>query len=245
MSLRLVGALSALVLACALCIAPCDAFADSDESDSASAASVVSNALTKANITLDDDEYTVEISMEGGSGKASIESPTVLTVKDGNPYITIVWSSDKYDYMLLDGTKYLPVTTKPASRFVVPVPVFDEPYQMVGDTTAMGDSHEITYTFTVDSKTIERVVREQSSSDAASGSAAASSSATSVSSSSASAASVSSSQAASVSSQSSSDTKAHNEADDISMIITVASLVIAAVAVGLMAGILRGYRSRG
>ena len=38
---------------------------------------------------------------------------------------TIVWSSPNYDYMLVDGEKYLPVNTDGNSTFEIPVAALD------------------------------------------------------------------------------------------------------------------------
>ena len=56
--------------------------------------------------SLKDGEYTVEVSLEGGSGKAGISSPAKLKVEDGKTTATIVWSSKNYDYMKVDDVKY-------------------------------------------------------------------------------------------------------------------------------------------
>ena len=41
----------------------------------------------------EDGEYSVSVELAGGSGKASVTSPTLLTVKDGVPVARIQWSS--------------------------------------------------------------------------------------------------------------------------------------------------------
>ena len=51
----------------------------------------------------EDGEYSIQVDLEGGSGKASVTSPTLFTVKDGNGYAQIQWSSSNYDYMIVDG----------------------------------------------------------------------------------------------------------------------------------------------
>jgi hypothetical protein len=55
-----------------------------------------------------DGEYTVKVTMEGGSGRATIESPTTLVVKKGKAYAKIIWSSPNYDYMILEKKNILP-----------------------------------------------------------------------------------------------------------------------------------------
>ena len=50
-------------------------------------------------LNLADGEYTVEVTMEGGSGRASVQSPTELLVENGQAEAKIVLSSSHYDYM--------------------------------------------------------------------------------------------------------------------------------------------------
>ena len=40
-------------------------------------------------LSLEDGEYAIEVTLTGGSGKASIQSPALLTVTDGTAYISI------------------------------------------------------------------------------------------------------------------------------------------------------------
>lgn len=44
-----------------------------------------------------DGEYTVEVTLGGGSGRAGIISPAVMHIKDGKMYARIEWSSSNYD----------------------------------------------------------------------------------------------------------------------------------------------------
>ena len=106
---------------------------------------------TDAEEKLEDGTFKVEVTMEGGTGKASIKSPATVVVKGGEATAVIIWSSDKYDYMLVDGKKYEPITTEGGSTFKIPVLAFDEPFTVVGDTTAMSTPHEVEYTLTFDS----------------------------------------------------------------------------------------------
>ena len=101
--------------------------------------------------TFEDGTYTAELTMEGGSGKATVQSPATVIVKDGQATAVIVWSSDKYDYMVVDGVHYDPITTEGGSTFQIPVAAFDEALPVIGDTTAMSQPHEVEYTFTFDS----------------------------------------------------------------------------------------------
>ena len=96
-----------------------------------------------------DGTYEASVTLEGGSGKATIESPCKLTVSDGSMNARLVWSSTHYDYMIVDGTKYLNENPGGNSTFTVPVPVLGEPFPVIGDTTAMSEPHEIEYMLTI------------------------------------------------------------------------------------------------
>ena len=98
--------------------------------------------------SLNDGSYTVELDFAGGSGKAQILSPAIITAKNGKVTATVEWSSPNYDYMIVDGEKYLPVNTEGNSVFEIPVAVFDEPITVIGDTVAMSKPHEVEYTIT-------------------------------------------------------------------------------------------------
>ena len=95
-----------------------------------------------------DGSYTCEVTLEGGSGRATVDSPATLTVADGKMTATIAWSSPNYDYMVVDGEKYLPTNTEGNSTFEIPVAALDTPLAVTADTVAMSTPHEIEYTLT-------------------------------------------------------------------------------------------------
>ena len=95
-----------------------------------------------------DGSYTCEVTLEGGSGRATVDSPAALTVADGKMTATIAWSSPNYDYMIVDGEKYLPTNTEGNSTFEIPVSALGTPLSVVADTVAMSTPHEIEYTLT-------------------------------------------------------------------------------------------------
>ena len=99
-------------------------------------------------VSLEDGTYSMEITFEGGSGKAEILSPVSVTVASGKAMATVQWNSSNYDYMIVDGEKYLPINTEGDSIFEIPVLIFDEPMDVIGDTVAMSKPHEIEYTLT-------------------------------------------------------------------------------------------------
>lgn len=100
-------------------------------------------------INLPDGEYSIEVNMTGGSGRASISSPTLLTVRDGKAYARLLWSSTYYDYMIVGGEKFNNLTTDGGnSTFEIPVTVMDGGMSVIADTTAMGEPVEINYMLT-------------------------------------------------------------------------------------------------
>lgn len=101
-----------------------------------------------ADNNLKDGAYTVDVILEGGSGKASVTSPALLMVKDQQMKAQIEWNSPSYDYMILDGETYFPVNQEGNSVFEIPVGAFDQPVRVTADTTAMSMPHEIEYTLT-------------------------------------------------------------------------------------------------
>ena len=115
----------------------------------------VSNPQKEETGTLEDGTYTMDITFEGGSGRAFIESPVTINVQGGKVTADIQWSSPNYDYMIVDGEKYLPVNTEGNSVFQIPVTAFDEPMTVIGDTVAMSTPHEIEYTITFHSDTVK------------------------------------------------------------------------------------------
>ena len=116
----------------------------------------VRNAVQQAGTAAPaDGTYTCEVTLEGGSGRATVESPAALTVADGKMTAAIVWSSPNYDYMLVDGEKYLPTNTEGNSTFEIPVAALDTALDVTADTVAMSTPHEIEYTLTFDSASLK------------------------------------------------------------------------------------------
>lgn len=115
-----------------------------------------SEGQEKEKVVLEDGTYSVEITFEGGSGKAQILSPVMVTVTGQKVTAAVQWNSPNYDYMIVDGKKYLPVNTEGDSVFEIPVLKLDEPMDVIGDTVAMSKPHEIEYQITFHSDTAVR-----------------------------------------------------------------------------------------
>ena len=116
----------------------------------------VRNAVQQADTAAPaDGTYTCDVTLEGGSGRATVESPAALTVADGKMAATIVWSSPNYDYMIVDGEKYFPTNTEGNSTFEIPVSALDTALDVTADTVAMSTPHEIEYTLTFSSASLK------------------------------------------------------------------------------------------
>lgn len=111
---------------------------------------------TVESLALKDGIYTAEVTLGGGSGRASVESPARLRVENGQAFATIVWGSANYDYMKVDDVKYETVNAEGNSAFEIPVTGFDWKIPVIADTIAMSEPHEIDYTLAFDSLTIKK-----------------------------------------------------------------------------------------
>lgn len=104
-----------------------------------------------------DGTYSIDVTLGGGSGKSSVLSPATIVISEGGMTAAIEWSSPNYDYMLVDGEKYLPVNTEGNSVFEIPVAKLDAELDVIGDTVAMSQPREIEYTLTFHSDTMKAV----------------------------------------------------------------------------------------
>ncbi len=96
-----------------------------------------------------DGEYSIEVNMTGGSGRASISSPTLLIVREGKAFARLLWSSTYYDYMIIGDQYFYNLSDEGGnSTFEIPITVLDEPMPVIADTTAMGEPVEISYALT-------------------------------------------------------------------------------------------------
>lgn len=98
--------------------------------------------------SITDGEYTVNVLLSGGSGKTTLKTPTVIKVSNEKKTIVLEYSSPNYDYMIVDGTKYLPINESGNSTFEIPVEELDGEISVIADTVAMSKPHEIEYTIT-------------------------------------------------------------------------------------------------
>ncbi len=92
--------------------------------------------------------YLIDITFEGGTGKAYIKSPVEVTDVDGQLTARFVWSSKNYDYMIVGGVKYENENEGGESTFTVDIDSTTGTLPVVGDTVAMSTPHEIEYLIT-------------------------------------------------------------------------------------------------
>lgn len=116
----------------------------------------------KNNKSMKDGEYWIEVSMEGGTGRAKIASPARVTVSEGEMKVQLVWSSSNYDYMMVDGNKYLPINQEGNSVFEIPLTNGKSDLFVTANTTAMSTPHEIDYTLHFGEVTISSESKKES-----------------------------------------------------------------------------------
>lgn len=97
--------------------------------------------------------YTCEVTLSGGSGRASVASPAELTSDGGTLTATIQWSSPHYEYMIVDGVQYDPIQQEGNSTFQIPV-VLDADMAVSASTVAMSEPHLVEYTLYFDGATL-------------------------------------------------------------------------------------------
>lgn len=144
-----------VMIAAAVMLAGSLSQAATAEESQAAETEEVSSIVTVQQLGLEDGTYTVEGTLEGGSGRATISSPVELTVKDGQMTARIEFSSPYYDYMIVDGEKYEPENKEGNSQFTIPMAGFDAGVPVTADTVAMSEPHEIDYEIVLDSATLK------------------------------------------------------------------------------------------
>lgn len=108
-----------------------------------------------ADPAIEDGKWLCDVTLKGGSGKASVESPAILTVKDGVITAELVWSSKNYEYMLIDEVQYDKINSEGNSTFEIPVSL-DTEMEISALTVAMSQPHLVDYTLYFDSGSLRK-----------------------------------------------------------------------------------------
>lgn len=109
-----------------------------------------------------DGNYTIEAVLKGGSGRVSIESPVRITVSSGNITATFIWTSSFYEYMLVEGQKYLPESRdkeKGTTTFRIPLKTI-ESFPFIAQTSKMSQPHDIEYSIVFNGDTLKNADSE-------------------------------------------------------------------------------------
>ncbi len=133
---------------------------DAEVSDDAEKDTEKTEGKKIADLGVEDGSYTAEVTLTGGTGRATVDSPAAIEIKGDEATATIVWSSPYYDYMLVNDEKYLPVNKDGNSTFEIPVTEFDTEMDVTADTTAMSQPHAIEYTLNFDSSTLKEAEKK-------------------------------------------------------------------------------------
>lgn len=95
-------------------------------------------------------EFKAEITLEGGTGRTTIQSPANIRAENGVITAEIVWNSPNYDLMIVGDKEYKPLSNENGqSVFAVEIPSLDTPLDIKAETVAMSAPHIIEYTITV------------------------------------------------------------------------------------------------
>lgn len=131
------------------------ASASAASSSAAASASAASASASASKGALADGTYEVDVTLSGGSGRASVSSPAKLVVSGGAMTATIEWSSNSFDKMVVNDVEYAPTNTEGNSTFDIPVSALDTDIAVSAETTAMSQPHMVDYTLHFDSKTVQ------------------------------------------------------------------------------------------
>lgn len=112
---------------------------EKDNTTEDSIAETEADAVSMADGTYKADDF----SFSGGTGKTKITCEGI-TVKDGQTYATIKFSSSSFTKLVVDGKEYQPASNEGGSYFEIPV-TLNTDMTITGTTIAMTEPHDIEY----------------------------------------------------------------------------------------------------
>lgn len=98
-----------------------------------------------------DGTYSVPVTLTGGTGRVTVQSPTTLTISNGKLSGKVVLTSTNYTRMKVNGVTYNNENEGGNSTFTIPVSALDTPLSVSAETTAMSEPHFIDYKITFSS----------------------------------------------------------------------------------------------
>ena len=107
---------------------------------------------TAGSLGLADGDYTCAVTLSGGS--ITLQSPAALHVAGSACTADLVFSTERIDYVIVNGQKYEPTSTEGGAAFTVPVGAFGVGLGIVVDSTAMTPAVEVPYSMRFDAETI-------------------------------------------------------------------------------------------
>ncbi len=107
--------------------------------------------------------YTIGADFSGGLIGTALTSPVRMQIKDGTMKALVEWESDTYEYMIVDGVKYLPEDREGNSKFKIPVSGTDCEIPVTIGRQDLGISAKADGTILFHSATIQKAARVDSS----------------------------------------------------------------------------------
>ncbi len=134
----------------------CSKTTNQDSKESTVLSNTASTAMSEA-LECESGLYEIAVSLSGGSGKVSIQSPTILKMQGEEMMARIEWSSSSYDLMVVDGKEYEPISTEGNAVFEIPIAALDTDIKVQAETIAMSKPHMIDYTLHFDAATMKEM----------------------------------------------------------------------------------------
>lgn len=108
---------------------------------------------TAGSLGLADGDYSCAVTLTGGN--AALQSPAALHVAGGACTADIVFSTERIDYVIVNGQKIEPTATEGGAAFTVPVEAFGVALAITVDSTAMTPAVEVPCAMTFDAESIQ------------------------------------------------------------------------------------------
>ena len=119
-------------------------------------ASAVAEGKGITELDLENGIYTIEVASEGGLIGTQAVSPQRMQIKDGTMTALVEWENEYYQYMVVDGVKYLPEKREGNSKFKIPVKRTDTDIPVTVCRNDLGVAAEAQCVLHYDSATIQK-----------------------------------------------------------------------------------------